>query len=124
MEEAVRGGSVTRAGWVMEKCLRGDLREVIMWEGMAWGQLCCDRRQKPRTGKQNKLQQLRMMGTETLYEEARDKVTQGDVRSEGLVDIWSAGHPSSAKDSSRASGEETFPSQAGEQRKCGKGLQT
>lgn len=91
---------------------------------MAWGQLCCDRRQKPRTGKQNKLQQLRMMGTETLYEEARDKVTQGDVRSEGLVDIWSAGHPSSAKDRSRALGEETCPSQAREQRKCVKGLQT
>lgn len=76
LEEAVHGGSVMRAGWVMERCLTGHLREGMRCEGMAWGQVYWDRRQKPWTGKQNKLQQLRMMGTEPLYEEARDKVTQ------------------------------------------------
>lgn len=76
LEEAVCRGSVTRAGWVMERCLTGHLREGMRCEGMAWGQVCWDRRQKPWTGEQNKLQHLRMTGTELLYEEARHKVNQ------------------------------------------------
>lgn len=92
---------------------------------MAWGQVCWDRRKKPWTGKQNKLQQLRMKGTESLYEEARSP--KGDRRrSEGLVAVrnWRAGHWSLEKDCSRASGEEACSSQARGQRRCGEGLQT
>lgn len=34
------------AGWVMERCLMGHLREGESREGVAWGQVCWDRSQK------------------------------------------------------------------------------
>lgn len=40
LEEAVHGGSVTGAIWVMESCLTDNLREGVRSEGMAWCQVC------------------------------------------------------------------------------------
>lgn len=52
------------------------MREGERREGVAGGRVCWDRSQKAWAGKQNKLQQLRIVGTEPLFEEARVKVTQ------------------------------------------------